>query len=71
MIEGDWIDDLPDGYVKYIDEEGEYFCYKRHGKGKEFDKKGRLIFKGWYMYGKYWSGKKKQYDKNGDLKFEV
>ena len=41
-----------------IEYQGEYFCYKRHGKGKEFDKKGRLIFKGWYMYGKYWSGKK-------------
>ena len=31
--------------------EGEYFEGKRHGKGKEYNNSGELIFEGEYLYG--------------------
>ena len=36
--------------------DGEYVNGKRHGKGKEFNSDGKLIFEGEYLYGKKWEG---------------
>ena len=47
--------------VKY---EGEYFKGERHGKGKEYNKEGKLIYEGEYANGK-WDGKGKQYAAEG------
>ena len=42
--------------------EGEYLFGKKHGKGKEYDYNGNLIFEGEYLYDKKWNGK--EYNKN-------
>ena len=39
------------GYLLF---EGEYLNEKRHGKGKEQDKRGNLIFEGEYFKGNKW-----------------
>ncbi len=46
--------------IKVLKYEGEYFNGERHGKGKEFNKGGKLIYEGEYAHGK-WEGKGKQY----------
>ena len=43
---------------------------KKHGEGKEYNNKGKLIFKGEYLYGKIWNGKLRNYLFNGELEFE-
>ena len=59
--------------INYIDNtlrfEGEFLNGKRHGKGKEYNKYGKLIFEGEYLNGKR-HGKGKEYNKFGDLTFE-
>ena len=40
----------------------------RNGKGKEYNDKGNLIFKGLFLEGKKWNGYLKEYYKNGYLK---
>ena len=40
-----------------------------NGKGKEYNKKGELIFEGEYLNGKR-NGKGKEYEDDGVLKFE-
>ena len=51
--------------------EGEYLNGKRwKGKGKEYNKDGRLIFEGEYLNGKRWNGNEKEYDYHGDIIFE-
>ena len=42
----------------------------RHGKGKEYDYNGKLIFEGEYLNGKKWNGKGKEYYSDGKLKFD-
>ena len=42
--------------------EGEYLNGKRHGKGKEYNSKGKLKYEGDYLFDKKWNGK--EYDKN-------
>ena len=37
--------------------EGEYLNGRRNGKGKEYNKEGKLIFEGDYMYDQMWTGK--------------
>ena len=37
--------------------EGEYSNGKRNGKGKEYNKEGKLIYEGWLFMGKRWEGK--------------
>ena len=49
--------------------EGGYLNGKRHGKGKEYDIRGRLQFEGEYLNGKR-NGKGKEYDLRGNLQFE-
>ena len=49
--------------------EGEYLNGKRNGKGKEYDKDGKLIFEGEYLNGKR-NGKGKEYNDDGILIFE-
>ena len=49
---------------KVLKYEGEYFKGKRHGKGKEFNKYGKLIYEGEYANGKR-DGKGKQYEDEG------
>ena len=40
---------------------------KRHGKGKEYNSKGKLQFEGEYLNG---IGQGKEYYSNGNLKYE-
>ena len=49
--------------------EGEYLNGLKNGKGKEYDKHGKLEFEGEYLNGLK-NGKGKEYDKYGLLKFE-
>ena len=49
---------------KVLKYEGEYFKGERHGKGKEFNKEGKLIYERKYADGK-WDGKGKQYADEG------
>ena len=50
---------------------GEYLNGKKNGKGKEYDWFAEnLKFKGEYLNGNYWSGKIKEYDNKGRIKFE-
>ena len=37
-----------------------------NGNGKEFDRKGKLIFEGEYFEGKRWNGKGKEYNNKND-----
>ena len=46
--------------------EGEYLNGQRNGKGKEYDKYGRLIFEGEYLNGQR-NGKEKEYDEDGNI----
>ena len=64
------------GYIKEYDYfednlefEGEYLNGKRNGKGKEYDRKCRLIFEGEYLNGKR-NVKGKEYYTHGELRFE-
>ena len=41
------------GYNDNLLFEGEYLNGKRYGKGKEYDKDGKLIFEGKYFYNNY------------------
>ena len=50
--------------------EGEYLNEERHGKGKEYNKYGKLIFEGEYKQGKKWNGKVIEYNDKGELEFE-
>ena len=50
--------------------EGEYLNGKRNGKGKNYNKIGKLTFEGEYLKGIRWNGKAKEYDDYGNLKFE-
>ena len=49
------------------------FLYNRshHGKGKEYDELGRLIFKGEFKEGRKWNGIYKIYKDNGKLKIKL
>ena len=47
--------------------EGEILEGKKHGKGKEYDYKNRIIFEGEYFKGERWNGKVKEYDNNGGI----
>ena len=58
-----------DNYCSELKFEGEYLNGKRHGKGKEYDRNGKLEFEGEYLNGER-NGKGKEYDENGKLKFE-
>ena len=40
------------------------------GKGKEFDRKGNIIFEGEYLRGRRWNGKVKEFNYNGKLIYE-
>ena len=52
--------------------EGEYLNGKKwNGKGKEYNKDGKLRFEGEYLNGKRWNGKVKEYYDDGKLLFEV
>jgi len=42
----------------------------RNGKGKEYNNKGDLIYKGEYLNRKRWNGKGKEYNNDGKLIFE-
>ena len=44
--------------------EGEYLNDKRHGKRKEYNDKGKLIFDGEYLNGDRWNGEGEEYEKN-------
>jgi len=48
--------------------EGKYL--NNNKKGREYDDKGRLLFVGEYLNGKYYNRKIKNYDENGDVIFE-
>ena len=62
-------DEEPDNSIlKY---EGEYKNGKRHGKGKEYNKKGQLIFEGIYVDGNTFEGLLRDYSEDGDLLFEL
>ena len=52
--------------IQYI---GEYKNEKKHGKGKEYNKKGNLIFEGEYLNGFKWTGK--IYDANNTNIYEL
>ena len=41
-----------------------------NGNGKEFDRKGKLIFEGEYFEGKRWNGKGKEYNNKNELEFD-
>jgi len=63
ISEGYWKDHKLDGdgieYHQYSDKkkyEGNYVAGKLHGKGKEFDEKGKLIVEGEYCLGKFVKG---------------
>ncbi len=59
-------------YLKFNDKlifEGEYLNGERNGKGKEYWNY-ELRFEGEYLNGKRWNGKGKEYNYNGDVKFE-
>ena len=56
-------------YENILIYEGEYLNGKRNGKGKEYDKNGKIIFEGEYLNGKR-NGKGREYDKNGKVIFE-
>ena len=49
--------------------EGEYLNGERHGKGAEYNNKGKLIFEGEYLNGKRWNGK--GYDRNNNIVYEL
>ena len=44
--------------------------YEQGGKGKEYDRYGKLEFEGEYLNGKRWNGKGKEYDRYDKLRFE-
>ena len=46
--------------------EGEYLNGEKHGKGKEYNPYGEIIFEGEYLNGKRWNGKAKDKDFEGD-----
>ena len=46
--------------------EGEYLNGEKHGKGKEYNEYGELIFEGEFLNGKKWNGKAKEFDFEGD-----
>ena len=50
--------------------EGEYLNRFRHGKGKEYNDKGEIIFEGEYFRGERWTGKGNEYNKDGKIMFE-
>ena len=50
--------------------EGEYLYGKRHGKGKEYDYDGKLIFEGEYINGKRNGMGKKYHSSTGKLMFK-
>ena len=50
--------------------EGEFRNGKRNGDGKEYNENKLLVFYGFYLNGKRWIGKGKEYDKRGELIFE-
>ena len=50
--------------------EGGYLNGKKHGKGKEYNKEGYLIFKGEYNNNIKWNGFGTFYDDKGNIKFE-
>ena len=59
-------------YNIYNDElifEGEYLNGKRNGKGKEYNKEGKLEFEGEYLNGKRWNGK--CYNINNNISYEL
>jgi len=49
--------------------EGEYLKGKRNGKGREFNKNGKIIYEGEYLNGKR-NGNGKEFDDYGDIFFE-
>ena len=44
---------------------------KRHGKGKEYNDCGYLIFEGEYFYGKHWNGKGYDGTEKNNLAYEL
>ena len=50
--------------------EGEYLNGKRNGKGKEYNKHGKIEFEGEYLDGKIWNGKKYDYIDGSIVEFE-
>ena len=61
------------GYIKEYNNndyyEGDYLNGEKCGKGKEYDKDGKLIFEGEYKNGKR-NGRGKEYNKDGKLIYE-
>ena len=56
--------------TNYKNFSGKYIEYDTKGKGKEYDKSGKLIFEGEYLNGER-NGKGKEYDDEfGELLFE-
>ena len=62
-------DNIKDSYTKKLFE-GEYLNGEKHGKGKEYNNKGEIIFEGEYYKGLRWNGKGKEYDNKGEIIFE-
>jgi len=65
VFEGYYKNGYKDGMVKYynystgkLEFEGTYKKGEKHGKAKEYDKEGKLIFDGEYIYGKKKNQKK-------------
>ena len=60
--------------INYIDNtlifEGEYLKWKRHGKGKEYNKYCKLIFEEEYLNGQK-NGKGREFYCGGNLSFEI
>ena len=50
--------------------EGNFLNGQRNGKGKEYDKKGRIIFEGEYLKGKRWDGIFQNYYDNGNILYD-
>ena len=42
----------------------------KKGKGKEYNRYGKLEFQGQYLKGQRWNGKIREYNRKGDLEFE-
>ena len=55
IFEGEYLNGKRNGKGKelngrFVEFEGEYLDGKRHGKGKEYDRNGKLVFEGEYLY---------------------
>ena len=60
-------------YYLYLVFEGQYLNGEKHGKGKEYDERGEIVFEGEYYEGKRWNGKgnvEEKENRQGMAKFE-